>query len=156
MAFGTSSKVFVATIEDVMEQTALFDFNTHSFKVALYGNSGTPSQTAASADTAYNVGAWITANELYDGAEWAQAGQVLDSPTFVAATNVITFDAADETSVGTSASMANIYGVLIYDDTLAAPVADQGVCYLYTGDTTVTNGTLTVKFNASGIFTITL
>jgi hypothetical protein len=74
----------------------------------------------------------------------------------VFSSNVYTFDAADEVSDGTSATLANVYGCLVYDNTIAAPVANQGVCYLYFGGiNSVTDGTLTVSFNASGIFTIT-
>ena len=51
--------------------------------------------------------------------------------------------------------MTAAYGVLIYDDTIATPVADQGICYLaFGGSNSVTSGTFTVSFNASGIFTV--
>jgi hypothetical protein len=45
----------------------------------------------------------------------------------------------------------------VYDDTIAAPVANQGWSYNYFGGTnSVTDGTLTIQWNASGIFTLTL
>jgi hypothetical protein len=157
VAFGTASKIFTAFVEDVIEQRALFDMDTHTFKVALYGNGGTPDQTAASANTAYNAGAWATANEIYDAAEWAQTGQALDSVTSAFTTNVYKFDAADEVSAGTSATLTAVYGCLIFDDSLTTPVADQGVSYHYFGGSqSVTDGTFTVVFNGSGIFTLTL
>lgn len=154
----SASKIFVATIEDILENTTAIDLNSDTFKVALYDNDITPDQTVTSANTAYNAGQWTAAgNEVADGAEWAAGGQALDSVTFASASNVLTFDAADEVSAGTSATLANVYGCLIYDDTIAAPVADQGVCYLYFGGVnSVTDGTFTVVFNASGIFTLTL
>lgn len=152
----SASKIFVATVEDIFEQTTAVDLNSDSFKVALFTNAITPDQTVASANTAFGAGVWA-ANEVFDAAEWPTGGQALDSVTFAAASNVLTFDAADEVSTGTSATLADVYGCLIYDDTIAAPVADQGVCYLYFGGVnSVTDGTFTVVFNASGIFTLTL
>lgn len=154
----SASKIFVSTIEDMLENTTAMDLNNDTFKVALYDNDITPDQTVASASTAYNAGQWASAgNEVFDGAEWPSTGQALDSVTFAPTTNVLKFDAADEVSTGTSATLANVYGCLIYDDTIATPVADQGVCYLYFGGVnSVTDGTFTVVFNASGIFTLTL
>jgi hypothetical protein len=154
----SASKIFVSTIEDMLENTTALDLNNDSFKVALYDNDITPDQTVTSANTAYNVGQWVsTGNEVFDGAEWPSTGQALDSVTFAPTTNVLKFDAADEVSTGTSATLANVYGCLIYDDTVATPVNKQGICYLYFGGVnSVTDGTFTVVFNASGIFTITL
>lgn len=153
----SASKIFVQTINDCLENTTAIDFNSDTFKVALYNNSITPDQTVSAANSAYNAGQWATANEVYDGAEWAQTGQALDSADMTISSNVIKFDAADEVSAGTSATLANVYGCLIYDDTIASPVADQGACYLYFGGAnSVTDGTFTVVFHANGIFTLTL
>lgn len=152
----SASKVFVSTIEDALENTAAVDLNSDSFKLALFDNTITPSQTVASAATAFGAGVWAS-GEVFDGAEWATGGQALDGVTFAPTANVLKWDAEDEVSAGTSATLANVYGCLIYDDTLAAPVADQGICYLYFGGVnSVTDGTLTVVFNAAGIMTITL
>jgi hypothetical protein len=154
----SASKIFVSTIEDMLENTTAMDLNNDTFKVALYDNDITPDQTVASANTAYNAGVWVTTgNEVSDAAEWPVTGQALDSVTFAPTAAVLKFDAADEVSDGTSATLANVYGCLIYDDTITTPVADQGVCYLYFGGVnSVTDGTFTVVFNASGIFTLTL
>ena len=154
----SASKVFSAYITDIINNTTAMDLNTDaSLKVALYDNDVTPDQTVTSANTAYNVGQWVTTgNEVSDGAEWAVGGVALTSPTSVFATNVYTFDAAN-TASGTSATLAAVFGCLVYDDTITTPVADQGICYNYFGGTnSVTDGTLTVIWNASGIFAITL
>lgn len=147
----------MAFLEDSLENTAALDLDADSFKLALYDNDITPDQTVTSGNTAYNVGQWVsTGNEVSDGTEWPVAGQPLGSVTSSRSSNVFTFDAADEVSNGTSATLANVHGCLIYDDTLTTPVADQGVCYLYFGGAnSVTDGTFTVQFHASGIFTIT-
>jgi hypothetical protein len=153
----SASKIFMAFLEDVFENTTAMDLNSDTFKVALYDNDITPDQTVASANTAYNAGQWTASgNEVSDSTEWPATGQALGSVTSAFSSNVYTFDAADEVSDGTSATLANVYGCLIYDDTITTPVADQGVCYLYFGGVnSVTDGTFTVVFNASGIFTVT-
>lgn len=156
MAFGTSSKIFSAFVTDVMNNTTAMDLNADTITIALFNDTITPSQTVASASTAFGAGVWAS-GEVSDGAEWATGGQDLDSVTSVFSSNVYTFDAANEVSVGTSATLADVRGCLIYDNTIAAPVANQGICYLsFGGANAVTDGTFTVVFNASGIFTLTL
>jgi len=155
MAFGTLSKIFSAFVTDTMNNTALFDLNSDTFKAALYGNSGTPDQTVAAASTCYNAGQWVTGNEASNGG-WSAGGLALASVTSTFSSNVYTFDAAD-TANGSAATIADARGCLIYDDTLTTPVADQGVCFLaFGGQVAVTSGTLTVQYNASGILTLTL
>jgi len=154
----SASKIFSALITDVLNNTTAIDLNTDaSLKVALYDNDITPDQTVTSANTAYNVGQWVTTgNEVSDGAEWAVGGVALTSPTSVFATNVYTFDAAN-TASGTSATLLTVFGCLVYDDTIATPVADQGLCYSYFGGTqSVTDGTFTVIWHVNGIFQLTL
>jgi len=154
----SASKIFMAFIEDVLENTTAMDLNSDTIKVALYDNDITPDQTVASANTAYNAGQWTASgNEVSDAAEWPATGQALGSVTSGFSSNVYTFDAADEVSDGTSATLANVYGCLVYDDTITTPVADQGICYNYFGGVnSVTDGTFTVVWNASGIFSLTL
>jgi len=151
----SNSKIFSAFVRDTFNQTATFDLDTHTLKCALYNNTGTPDQTVASASSAYNTGQWVTANELSNGG-WTAAGLALTSVTSTFSSNVYTLDAAD-TANGSAATISGAFGCLIYDDTLTTPVADQGICYLYFGGTnSVTSGTLTVVYNASGIMTLTL
>ena len=152
MAFGTSSKMFVATIEAVLEQTAAIDTNTDTFKIALYNDSiSAPDATVALASTAYGAGVWA-ANEVSDSTEWPSGGQALGSVASSIASNVWTFDAADEVSDGTSATLADVRGCLIYDD----DISDYGLCFLsFGGANAVTDGTFTVQFGA-GICTITV
>jgi hypothetical protein len=148
----------MALIEDVLENTTAMDLNSDTFKVALYDNDITPDQTVTSANTAYNAGQWTASgNEVSDGGEWPAAGETLDNPTSTRSSNVYTFDADNTVSTGTSATLANVYGCLVYDDTITTPVADQGVSYHYFGGTnSVTDGTFTVSWHASGIFALTL
>ena len=152
------SKIFTATITDLTNNTTAIDLNTDaSLKVALYDNDITPDQTVTSANTAYNVGQWVTTgNEVSDGAEWAVGGVALASVTSTFSTNVYTFDAAN-TASGSSATLLAVFGCLVYDDTITTPVADQGISYNYFGGSnSVVNGQFTVVWHANGIWRITL
>jgi hypothetical protein len=76
----TNSKIFVSTIEDILENTTAIDLNSSAFNVALYNDTITPSQTVVSAETAYNAAAGVwDSGEVSDGAEWPAGGQALDS-----------------------------------------------------------------------------
>lgn len=148
----TNSKMFMATIEAVWENAHAIDLDADTFKAALYNNSITPDQTVALANTAYNVDQWATANEAYDSTNWDQGGEPLTSITSGFSSNVFTFDAADTPQGGATTTLANVYGCLVYDDT----VSDYGVSFHYFGGAqSVTSGTFTIVWNASGIFTIT-
>lgn len=153
----SNSKVFMALFEDILENTTAMDLNSDTFKCALYDNDITPDQTVTSANTAYNAGQWTASgNEVSDGTEWDAAGEPLTGVTSTRSSNVYTFDATDTPSSGSSATLANVYGCLVYDDTITTPVADQGVSYHYFGGVnSVTNGALTVIWHGSGIFSIT-
>lgn len=155
MAFGSSSKMFSAFITDSLNRTNAFDLNADTFKICQFGNSGTPDQTAAAASTAFNTGQWTTTNEV-TATGWPSGGLALASVTSTFASNVYTFAAANKAG-GASDTITAAYGCFIYDDTLASVVVDQGVCYLaYGGSNSVTSGTFTTAFNASGILTLTL
>jgi hypothetical protein len=153
----TNSKIFSATITDLANNTTAMDANSDTSHAALYNNSITPDQTVASASTAYNAGQWANTNEVADGTEWDAGGEPLTGVASGFSTNVYTFDAVDTPSGGTSATLANVFGCLVYDNTIATPVADQGWCYNYFGGTnSVTDGSFTIVWNASGIWSLTL
>jgi hypothetical protein len=79
----------------------------------------------------------------------------LASVTSAFSSNVYTFDAADTASAA-GATITGAFGCLVYDDTIATPVADQGICYNYFGGSqSVSGGLFTVVWSASGIFAIT-
>ena len=73
-------------------------------------------------------------NEVSDGAEWAVAGVNIAGRTIsVAVADVVMLDGND-TASGASATLAAVFGCLVYDDTIAAPVADQGFCTTTSAD----------------------
>lgn len=153
----TNSKVFRPFLADVLGNVAQFDLDADVFKVALYNNTITPDNDVTSALSAYNTGQWITAQEVSQAVQWPAGGVALSGVSLNSGTaDVVFFDAAD-TASGSAATLANVFGCLVYDDTLAAPVSKQGVCYNYFGGTNaVTNGTLTVVWHANGIWRATL
>ena len=153
----SASAMFRAAITDMVKRTAAMDLDGDTFKAALFNNSITPDKDATSANSAYNAGAWVnSSNEVYQVGQWAQGGVALSSVTVSnPASGVMMFDAAD-TASGSAATLASVYGCLIYDDTLTTPVADQGLCFNYFGGSqSVTSGTLTVVWSANGIARIT-
>lgn len=156
MAF-TESRIFRQYIADILGNTTALDFDTDTWKVALYNNTGTPSRDVAAVNSAYNVDQWVTANEQTSAGQWAAGGVALASKTLTTpSSGVIMADAAD-TSSGATATLANVYGCLVYDTTIATPVANQGACYNYFGGTnSVTSGTFTVVWSANGLFRITV
>lgn len=151
------SRIFRAAIADMLGNVAAFDLDADTFRVALYTNAITPDNDVTAANSAYNAGQWATANEVFDGAEWPQAGPALAGQVLNSGTADVVFFDANDLSSGSSATLANVFGCQVYDDTLAAPVANQGLCYNYFGGTnSVTDGTLTIAWHANGILRITL
>jgi hypothetical protein len=149
----TDSRIFVAMTTEAMKRTTAFDLDTDAFLVALFNNTPVPDYTAALASTAYNTGAWVTANEQ-SAAGWAAGGVALGSPTVTnPTTSTVMWDGADTASAA-GTTLANVYGCLVYDNTLAGK---YGVTYNYFGGAnSVTNGVLTVVWNANGLFRFTL
>lgn len=169
MAFGVNSKIFDKYIEDKINAVTLMNLLSDTVKVTLMGNSvdGTVTQGDTSAHNAYNGsgGQWLTTagyevvntNGGATGTPWVAGGLPLTSvaSSVNVSTHVYTFTAATRPG-GTGETITNAYGCLIYDFTIATPVAKQGICYLAFGGANGTTGTFTVAFNASGIFTLTL
>lgn len=153
----SNSKWFRVFFDDMLDQIAAFDLDGDTLKAALYNNSITPDNTVTAANSAYNAGQWSNTNEQDDGTEWDAGGEPLTSAGTTGSSTTTTFDAADTASGGTSATLSNVYGCQIYDDTLTSPVADQGICYNYFGGAnSVTDGTFTIVWSGSGIATVSV
>lgn len=148
----TNSRIFRITLANALGNVTALDLDADVFRLANYNNSPTPDQNVTATNTAYNVGQWATANEVSQSGQWAAGGVTIGSTVLDTSTNgIVMFDGADVAS-GSAATLSNVYGGLVYDDTLTTPVADQGLCYLYYGGAaSVTNGTLTVQFASTGI-----
>jgi hypothetical protein len=155
-----ASKIFRAYVADIIANTTAMDLDgTDSLKAALYNDTTTPDQNATSALSAYNAGTspWVVANEVSQAGQWAAGGVALGTPVVNSGSaGIVFFDAAD-TASGAAATLAAVFGCLVYDDTIAAPVAKQGICYNYFGGSqSVTAGTFTIIWHANGIFRLTL
>lgn len=131
-------------------------FSGDTVNAALYNNSVDTSSTGAVQDTlAHNAylaagGNWVTANEV-TGTGYTAGGVAVSSKTETFSTNVAKFTST-ATPQWTTASFT-AYGALVYDNTITNKYA---YCWNYFGGSqTVTSGTFTVNWNASGIFAIT-
>lgn len=150
----SASKWMMAFWRDSVNDTAAFNVDGDTLKCALFDNSITPDQTVTSANSAYGAGVWASGG-VSDASGWPAAGRTLQSVTSTFSSTTYTFDAADTVSANATTTLSGVYGCLNYNDTLASPVADQGIVYNYFGGTnSVTNGTFTVVWNASGIGTL--
>lgn len=156
----TDSRWFGAVLTDVLAKTAQLDLNADTINVSLNGTGVTPDKNAASASTAYNTGTWASDKLTDTGssapAGWPTVGRPLVTPTLTFSAGTVTFDAVDTASANAVTTITAAYGCLVYSDTIASPVADQGICFNYFGGTqSVTLGTFTIVWNGSGIATIT-
>jgi hypothetical protein len=155
----TNSKGFGQFFEDALENTAAFDLSSTTagqFKAALYNDTITPDETVNATNSAYAVGQWVVGGEVDDGTNWDTGGEPLTSVTHVASgltgSRVLTWDAADTPQGGASTTLAAVFGCLVYDEIIASPVANQGICYNYFGGTQdVTAGNFTIVWNVNGI-----
>lgn len=161
MAFGASA-VFRQMIVDVLGNTAAFDLSgtPDVFKAALYGNTITPDKDTTAILSAYNGAAsqWVVAGEVSDTTHWPAGGIAIPTPAVTTpSSGVVMFDGGDVPSVDSAATLPNVYGCLVYDDTLAAPVADQGVSFHYFGGAqSVAGGSFTIVWHANGLFRATV
>jgi hypothetical protein len=150
----SNSKVFRQYVADLAENTTAIDWTTDaSIKAALFDTDVTPDNDVTAANSAFGSGQWVSAgNEVFDGAEWATGGvNIAGRSIDVSVADFVKFDGND-TSSGTSATLLAVFGCLVYADTIATPVVDQGICYNYFGGTnSVTDGTFTIVWHANGI-----
>jgi hypothetical protein len=153
-----SSGIFTTYITDILNNTTAMDLDTDAnIKVALFGNATkTPDKTVSSANSAYGAGVWAS-DGVSDASGWPAVGRDLASKTSTFSSGTYTFDAADLASANDTTTLSSVYGCLIYDDTITTPVADQGILFLsLSGPQSVTSGRMTISWNASGIFTVTV
>lgn len=129
-----------------------FDLDANTFKVTLHTSTYTPNAATQS------VYADLT-NELSTANGYTNGGATLGSVTWTQSGATITFDAADTAWNIVTASITARYAVIRASGTLNTHV-DPLVAYILLdttpADITVTPGnSLTLQWNASGIFTLT-
>lgn len=152
----SASKWFYQTVIDGLGNTTALDLDGDTFKASLFDNTITPDATVTAANSAYGAGVWASGG-VSDASGWPAAGRTLGTQTWTKASNVLTFDAADTASANSTTTLTNAYGCLIHDTSLSTPVSDQGLTFNYFGGAnSVTSGTFTIVWNASGIASLTL
>jgi len=117
------------------------DLEADTLKVMLLNNTHT-------FDATNNVYADISANELANGNGYTTGGATLANPSVTQAAST-KFDANDTTW---TSSTFSAYHAVIYDDSLANK--DLIASIDFGGEQAVDNGTLTISWDAAGIFTI--
>lgn len=123
------------------------DLDTDTFKVALLSSSYTFDAT----DTVLTdlTGELSTANGYTSG------GATLSNVSWTQSTDTVTFDADDVVWTASGGSIAARFAV-IYDDTASDSLVACVLLDTTPADVTATDGnTLTLTWNASGIFTLT-
>ena len=133
------------------------DLDTDVFHVTLHTSTYTPSVTT------HTVYADLT-NELSTANGYTNdsggAGKVLASPTWTQSTSTLTFDATDTSWTASGGSLVSRYAVISKYSTTANGIVRPLVAYILMNtapaDITVTDtNSLTLQWNASGIFTLT-
>lgn len=160
MAFGSASKIFSAFVHDSVNKTGNASLSSATAKAALFDNTVTPSQVVTSANSAYGAGVWA-AGGVSDATGWPAVGRPL---AWGSATKLTTYadvtlkyDSDDTVSADSHTDITNAYGCLVYDDA-ATTVVDQGFCYISFGGSaqSVSNGTFTIQWSASGVLSIAM
>ncbi len=155
----SNSKISRQMLTDFFVRTSGFamDLDGDAFKAVLYNNSITPDNDVSAANFAYNAGQWANSNEVADGSEWTAGGVAIGSAALNSSTADLVFFDGNDVASGSSATLANVYGTLVIDDTVTTPVADQGLSYNYFGGAnSITDGLFTVVWHANGIWRIAL
>lgn len=152
----TDSRVFRSFLTDTLAGTAVFDLDAPSdtYKLALFNNTVVPDKDASSANSRYGTPAtFVTGNEVTDATNWVAGGKAITGLTVSApSTGVVMVDCTDVASGG-NVTLTGFFGGLVYDDTKAAPVAKQAVCFNYFGGTqTVTANPFSAVIDPNGLF----
>lgn len=148
----TMSGLYVAPwINDMVGAHAInWDLETH--KCALLTNVSTPAFSSAAAAAVYGAGAGAAHTEA-TGAGYVAGGNVLTATTVTEApATVLMFDAADVSWLNSTITGAR--AALIYADAITVPAAKPAiVCINFGADYATNNGTFTIQWAASGVFT---
>lgn len=152
MAFGGSG-FFTISIEDIFIDAVAFDFETGTWKLALFPNSITPDFTVARTAAMYGAGGVYTTGAELTGGNWTAGGYTLAGTTVTPespAAGQVKLDATDVSQTGTTISAAR--GCLIYKDSLTTPQADQGLLVVDFGsDYSTSSGTFAITWDTNGI-----
>ncbi len=157
----SSSEIFREFVADALGSvgTGWSGISTNTIKVALYASTITPNQDAATNNTGYNTGQWVTGGEKTSSTDWPAGGQTLSNKSIDKSNaGIVYFDNTVDTASGSAATMSDVMGCLVYNDSVSSPTK-PGLCYnWFTTAQSVSNGTFTIVWAAptNGIFKFTL
>lgn len=145
----TQSGLYIATWQNDMIGAHAINWDLETHKCALLTNASTPNFSAA-ASAAVLGGAGHT---QVTGTGYTAGGALLTTTTVTESpTSVLMFDADDVSWA--SSTIANARAALIYADAITTPNADPAIVLINFGaDYSTNNGTFTVQWAATGIFT---
>lgn len=141
--------------ESVAEYLAdgTIDLDTDSFKVTLHTSTYTPN---AATHTIYSD----LTNELSTASGYTNGGAALGSVTWNRSGGTATLDAADTVWTASGGTITARYAVVRKDGTangIVSPLIGYVLMDTTPADVSVTSGnTLTLQWNASGIFTLAI
>jgi hypothetical protein len=150
----SASNISAAMVSNLFAPAQALSWSGDTIDVALYNNSITPNKNDTLANNSYNAGQWVNTNEVSQVGQWAAGGVALATKTNTFGSGTQQLSAAN-TASGSAATLAGVFGCLVYDNSLTNKTA---FCWNYFGGTqSVTSGTFTVVWSGSGIlqFTIT-
>jgi hypothetical protein len=128
---------------------ANLDLDGSTFVATLHGASYTPQ---ADVDDEWSD---VSASELVTGNGYTAGGVALTSVTVTRSGATVTFDAADVSWPNSTLTAKWVVVTRRAGASLAASDRLVGFCELETGGTvSTTNGTLSVQWNAAGLFTV--
>ena len=142
----SASGLFVPTFRDVLDATQLaINTGSDTFQCSMITNSATPDFDS------HDHWSDLSADEV-SGTGYSAGGAAMSSVTLAGSGGTLTFDAADVS--WTSATISSARAAVVYDTTVTN---DPLVCLVDFGaDYSSANGTFTITWNASGIWTLDL
>lgn len=145
----TASGLFVAPWIGDMTGVHQINWDLETHKVALVTNASTPNFSSAAAAAKYGDVQFteVTGTGYTAGGALLTGTTVTESPA-----SVLMYDAADVSWAASTITGAR--AALIYADAIATPVADPAIVLINFGaDYSTNNGTFTIQWAATGVFT---
>lgn len=145
----TQSGLYIATWRNDMIGSHAINWDLETHKCALLTNASTPDFSAVQASAVIGGAGHTQAS----GTGYTAGGALLTGTTVSESpSSVLMFD-ADDVSWAAS-TIAGARAALIYADAITSPVADPAIVLINFGaDYSTNNGTFTVQWASSGIFT---
>ena len=148
MATGTLT-LFEEFAGQIGSENHVFTTGGDVIKVGLVDNVVTP--TAADATPNWSD---YSVNEVGTGGNYTATGETLANQTYTEVAGVANFDADNIDIAQNAAGFTNAYWAIIYNDTNAT---DMAIGFVELGGpVSEVSGPISINWNASGIFTVTI